>query len=131
VIGPPDQPPAGVLRLGMILARTHNLAVGIAKISVYSSGFEIDLFIVREDDEADLESASNSLAQSVPRTAQDPAETLSFAMRFSDGRSASHIGTAEALNDGRGGLILRYAERPDAKGLRPTIWAQPLPPPVH
>jgi hypothetical protein len=37
VIGPPDEPPAGELRLGLILARTDTLSIGIAKISVYPS----------------------------------------------------------------------------------------------
>jgi hypothetical protein len=129
VIGPPDQPPAGVLRLGVILARTNTIAVGIAKISVYPAGFEIDLFVVREDDETELEPASDSGSQPVPAVTQDPAETLSFALQFSDGRSVSDIGTTEAPNDGRGEPVMRYAERSDANGLRPTIWVQPLPPP--
>jgi hypothetical protein len=118
-----------VLRLGVILARTNKVAVGIATISVYPSGFEIDLFVVREDDETELETASESGQQPVPAAAPDPAETLSFAMRSSDGRSVRDIGTAEASNDGRGELIMRYTARSDANGLRPTIWAQPLPPP--
>lgn len=129
MIGPPDQPPAGALRLGLILARTNKVAIGIAKISVYRSGFEIDLFVVREDDETELEDAPSSRQHPVPAAARDPAGTPSFAIRLADGRSVRDIGTDDVPHDGRGELIMRCAGRSDAIGIRPTIWVEPLPPP--
>jgi hypothetical protein len=128
VIGAPDEPAAGELRLGLILARTETLSLGIAKISVYPSGFAVDLFLVREDDETELETPLDQPHRSADEAAHEAGQTLSFELRYADGRSLTNIRPAYAPHNRRDEPITRDTPRADTVGGRPSFWVQPLPP---
>jgi hypothetical protein len=128
--GRPDRAPVGSLRLGLIIARTDQLSVGIARISVYPVGFEVDLFVVREDEDEDdrFPNAASAAQQPTRKIDPDPDKLLSFGVQFADGGRIS-IRTGHESHNRRGDLTIRYAPRAHGTGIRPSFWVQPLPPP--
>jgi hypothetical protein len=125
-LGPPRGELPGVVPFELVLARTERVAVCLAALRAYSTGFLVDLVTLSAEDDEALD------PELFPHHRRGrPTEGLRFGLEFADGRRATNLGFPPGSR----------SESPDGPVLHPRgggggggqwhqeQWAWPLPPP--
>lgn len=116
----------------LVLARNENVAVFVARVAAYPTGFEIEIQAMSADpnDELDPMLFMQGRLRRMRRTDQIPSELLRLRVQFSDGRKATNTnGGRDDRSDPPIGPIMQ--ERGGGGGSRSwtqSYWIWPLPP---
>jgi hypothetical protein len=86
-LGPPRGELPGVVPFELVLARTERVAVCLAALRAYSTGFLVDLVTLSAEDDEALD------PELFPHHRRGrPTEGLRFGLEFADGRRATNLG---------------------------------------
>ncbi|MGI8712738.1 MAG: hypothetical protein ACR2NR_06035 [Solirubrobacteraceae bacterium] len=134
--GPPAGTLPGVVALELVLAQTETVAVYIARLQGYPTGFGFDLMTVAapgQTDELDMDAAlfgqRHRRGRSETLEAIDP-ERLRLGVQFSDGAKATNVGGFHHRQDPPTGPVLHSGGGGGGGGdWHQDQWVWPLPPP--
>ena len=132
-----DGPPAGVVPATIPIERTvannAEVAVYLASVSAYPTGFKFDVFVIRADG-SDLDPFDPEYQMLAERTGEIPPGQMRLGFLFADGSKATNTGERFGWYDESGAP-------PDAPvmrgmgggggdgGWQSSFWVWPLPPP--
>lgn len=133
--GPPLGSKPARVPVEQVVARTGEVAIYLASLAAFPTGFAFDLFVVADDPETELDPIGFDYREEAERTGEIPAGQLRLGFLFADGAKATNTSGAGGwygqpqpppaspimigASGGRGGLG-RWK-------LSPRVW--PLPPP--
>ena len=86
-LGPPQGELPGVVPFELVLARTERVAVCLAALRAYTTGFVIDLLTLTAEDDEELDPGLFPHHRRGGTT-----DALRFGLEFSDGRRATNLG---------------------------------------
>ncbi len=130
--GPPRGVLPGIVPLDQVLARTEKAAVCLTAVAAYTSGFQIDVLAMLEDEGADVDVFG--FFRRGRRTTGMPSDMLRFGIQLADGAKVTN--TDQRSNwKGRPaggeplGPVMMSSEGRSAEGnWEQTYWIWPLPP---
>jgi hypothetical protein len=124
-LGPPRGELPGVVPLTLLLARTERIAVCVAGLQAYTTGFLLDLLTLTAEEDEELD--PGLFAHPRGRRAQ----ALRFGVELSDGRRATNVGPPLGGLSGRpdGPVLCPRGGGGGGGQWRQEMWVWPLPPP--
>lgn len=129
--------PAGVVPVTVpierVVARTPTVAVYLASISAYPSGFEFDVFVVA-DEQSGLDPFSFDHNTVARRTGEIPPGQLRLGFLFADGSKAANTGKYVDWHDENDAqpdapVMTRSGGQSGENSWHSSLWVWPLPPP--
>jgi hypothetical protein len=129
--GPPAGVLAGVLPLGVVLARGDGVAVCADHLAAYPAGFEVEIvtMLTQEATLTTLLASERRRVGPALREGEPPAEVLRFCVEYADGTVVTNVD--RTLDDLRGRparpILLDLGDRPAALGRAYRYWVWPLP----
>ena len=132
-VGPPPGTLPGVVAVELVLARREQVAVYIAGLFAYPSGFEFELITVASADSDELDpmmfGPHRRRGRGRAPEALDP-DVLRIGVQFSDGGRATNVGGFHHGEDPPAGPVMQGGGGGGGGGRwRQTQWVWPLPPP--
>jgi len=123
----------GIVALELVLARTDRVAVCVAQIAAYPSGFELELTTMAGDDARDCDpmlfGPHHHRGPCRPGAAI-PSEMLRFGVQFADGAKATNTGARfrGPRDDPEGPVMHAGGGGGGGASWRQALWVWPLPP---
>jgi hypothetical protein len=122
----------GVVAFEQVLAQTDKVAVCVARLAAYPTGFEFDVVTMAAEDQNELDPLMFHHRHRLHRGATDeiPPEMLRFGVQFPDGSKATNtVGFHHDRQPPAGPVMHAGGGGGGGGSWRQTQWVWPLPPP--
>jgi len=130
--GPPRGTVPGVVPVELVIARNEKVAVFVARVAAYPTGFEIELQAISRDEDDDLDPMlfMQGHFRRTRRGDEIPTEILRFGVQFADGSKATNTdgGRFDPSGPPNGPVMQEQGGGGGSGSWEQSYWIWPLPP---